>query len=92
MFSEIRKKVEKIDSQLNDLRVSILAEMAVSGENSLLFKILDLCENIQPKITTIKSSIMDSETEDEEMRRELWEEEQIKLEKEYYKEGNINEK
>lgn len=92
MFSEVRKKIEKIDNQLNDLRVSILADMAASGENPLLFKILKLCEEIQPRVTTIKNSIMDSETEDEEMYRELWEEEQTKLEEEYYKEENINEK
>lgn len=91
MYSEIRKKIEKIDNQLNDLRVSILVDMAAFGENPLLFKILDLCGKIQPEITTIKNSIMDSETEDEEMCRRLWEEEQAQLEEEYYKEENINE-
>lgn len=91
MFSEVRRKIEKIDNQLNDLRISILADIAMSGENPLLFKILDFCEEIQPKITSVKNSIMDSETEDEEICRELWEEEQTKLEEEYYKEENINE-
>lgn len=87
MFSEIRKKIGEVDNQVNDLRVCVLVNLAVSGENPLLFKILEACDKIQPEITTIKTSIMDSETEEEEMNRELWEEEQIDLEEEYYKEG-----
>ena len=91
MFSEIREKIGKVDDQLNDLRVCVLLELAVSGENPLLFKILEACDKVQPEITAIKKSIMDSETEEEEMNRELGEEEQINLEEEYYKEGNSNE-
>lgn len=85
MFSEVRRKIEKIDNQLNDLRISILADIAMSGENPLLFKILDFCGEIQPKITSVKNSIMDSEMEEEEVIREEWEEEQSKIEEEYYK-------
>ena len=85
MFSEIRQKVAKVDNQVSDLKTTILAEMAVSGENPVLFKILDFCREIQPKITSIKNSIMDSEMEEEEVIREEWEEEQSKIEEEYYK-------
>ena len=42
MFSEIRQKVAKVDNQISDLKTTILAEMAVSGENPVLFKIVNL--------------------------------------------------
>ena len=47
MFSEIRQKVARIDDQISDLKTTILAEMAVSGENTTLFKIINVCAVIQ---------------------------------------------
>lgn len=85
MFSEIRQKVAKVDNQISDLKTTILAEMAVSGENPVLFKIVNVCAVIQSEISSIKKDIMDSEMEEEEAIREEWEEEQIKIEEEYYK-------
>lgn len=84
MFSEIRQKVAKVDNQISDLKTTILAEMAVSGENPVLFKIVNVCAVIQSEISSIKKDIMDSEMEEEETIREEWEEEQRKIEKEYY--------
>ena len=84
MFSEIRQKVARIDDQISDLKTTILAEMAVSGENTTLFKIINVCAVIQSEINSIKNDIVDSEVEEEETIREEWEEEQRKIEKEYY--------
>ena len=85
MFSEIRQKVAKVDNQVGDLKTTILAEMAVSGENPVLFKIVNVCAVIQSEISSIKKDIMDSEIEEEEAIREEWEKEQSKIEEEYYK-------
>lgn len=85
MFSEIRQKVAKIDNQVSDLETTILAEMAVSGENPVLFRINSVCAQIQSEINSIKNEIIDSEIEEEEAAREEWEEEQSKIEEEYYK-------
>ena len=85
MFSEIRQKVAEVDNQISDLKTTILAEMAVSGENPVLFKIVNVCAVIQSEISSIKKDIMDSEMEEEEAIREEWEEEQSKIEEEYYK-------
>lgn len=91
-FSDIRRKISKIDSEVSDLKTSMLAEMAVSGENPALFKFINMCAEIQDKITTIKNDIQDSEIEEEEMMRESWEKEQQKAEEEFYTEmeGNKN--
>ena len=84
MFSEIRQKVAKVDNQISDLKTTILAEMAVSGENPVLFKIVNVCAVKKKEKSSIKKDIMDSEMEEEETIREEWEEEQRKIEKEYY--------
>ena len=49
-----------------------------------MFKIINVCAVIQSEINSIKSDIVDSEMEEEEIIREEWEEEQRKIEKEYY--------
>ena len=89
-FSEIRQDVLKIDSKIVDLKNKCLAEMAVSGENSLLFSIVNMLAKFQEDLASVKNSLSDSETEEQERTREEWEEEEALIEKYYYEEGEKN--
>lgn len=86
-FSDIRQGVLKIDSEVVDLKNECLAEMAVSGENSLLFSLINILSKFQNDFASIKTALEESEVEEQEFAREEWEEQEALMEKYYYEEG-----
>lgn len=89
-FSDIRRKVLKMDSDLSDIKSECLAEMAINGESSLLFEIVNICAEMQSRLTSVKNALEETQVEEQEIAREEWEEEQELLEKYYYEEGIKN--
>lgn len=86
-FSDIRQGVLRIDSEVVDLKNECLAEMAVSGENSLLFSLINILSKFQKDFASIKTALEENEVEEQEFAREEWEEQEALMEKYYYEEG-----
>ena len=86
-FSEIRKSIAKVDENVVELRTLMLAETAIHGGNKILQECISECSIIFTHINNLKNIVQETETEEQEMLREDWEEEQIKIEEEYYKEN-----
>lgn len=86
-FSDIRQGVLRIDSEVVNLKNECLAEMAVSGENSLLFSLINILSKFQKDFASIKTALEENEVEEQEFAREEWEEQEALMEKYYYEEG-----
>lgn len=86
-FSDIRQEVLRIDSEVVDLKNGCLAEMAVSGENSLLFSLINILSKFQKDFASIKTALEENEVEEQEFAREEWEEQEALIENYYYEEG-----
>lgn len=86
----IRKEILNIDEAVSELKTEMLAELALHGESATLFKFINVCAEIQDKINAIKTDIQEIELEEEAKLQEEWEEEQEKIELEYYSEGVTN--
>lgn len=86
-FAEIRKGIAKLDTDVVELKTLMLAEMAIHGENKTLQECISICSPIIANITRLKEIVQETEIEEQEMAREDWENEQIEIEEEYYKEN-----
>lgn len=86
-FSEIRKGIAKIDNDVVELKTLMLAETAIHGENKTLQECITECSVIFSGIKHLKEIVQETEIEEQEMAREDWENKQIEIEEEYYKEN-----